>query len=97
MRALAPLAIKIVNSGNSSINQRDFPGTKVLSRCLELLGDVQNRLPIVTFLKCAAPLLGHQLMPYWDEKLKEITQFLRDDFPVNIKFIEQRYVTFFLF
>nr|XP_050863894.1 maestro heat-like repeat-containing protein family member 1 [Vespula vulgaris] len=90
LRALAPLAVKIVNNGNSSINQRDFPGTKILSRCLELLGDVQNRLPIVTFLKCAAPLLGHQLMPYWDEKLKEITHFLRDDFPVNIKFIEQR-------
>ncbi|XP_046813255.1 maestro heat-like repeat-containing protein family member 1 [Vespa crabro] len=90
LRALAPLAVKIVNNGNSSINQRDFPGTKILGRCLELLRDVQNRLPIVTFLKCAAPLLGHQLMPYWDEKLKEITQFLRDDFSVNIKFIEQR-------
>ncbi|XP_015183266.1 PREDICTED: maestro heat-like repeat-containing protein family member 1 [Polistes dominula] len=90
LRALAPLAIKIVNSGNASNNQRDFPGTKVLSRCLELLGDVQNRLPIITFLKAAAPLLGHQLMPYWDEKLNEITHFLKDEFTVNVKLVEQR-------
>ncbi|KAK2577321.1 hypothetical protein KPH14_003451 [Odynerus spinipes] len=90
LRALAPLAIKIVHNGNSSVNQRDFPGTKVLSRCLELLGDAQNRLPIIIFLKSIAPLLGHQLMPYWDEKLQELTHFLRDESTVNIKFIEQR-------
>ncbi|KAI4498116.1 hypothetical protein M0802_006940 [Mischocyttarus mexicanus] len=90
LRALTPLASKIVNNGNSSINQRDFPGTKILSRCLELLGDLQNRLPIVTFLKAAAPLLGHQLMPYWDEKLNQITHFLKDEFSINIRLTEQR-------
>ncbi|KAG7209580.1 hypothetical protein KM043_011242 [Ampulex compressa] len=78
-RALAPLATKIIRNESISSLSRDFPGPKILSRCLELLGEVQNRFAIVTFLKSAAPLFGHQLNPYWNEKLEELTQLVQNE------------------
>ncbi|KAL6261907.1 hypothetical protein P5V15_006990 [Pogonomyrmex californicus] len=79
LRSLSPLATKIICDENSSTNERDFPGTKVLGRCLELLSNPANRIAIVTFLKAAAPLLGHQVKSYWDEKLQELLQELLQD------------------
>ncbi|EZA49279.1 HEAT repeat-containing protein 7A [Ooceraea biroi] len=78
LRSLSPLATKIIRneSMSSSTNERDFPGTKVLGRCLELLSDPINRLPVIHFLKSAAPLVGHRVKPYWDEKLSELSQEL---------------------
>ncbi|KAG5339130.1 MROH1 protein, partial [Acromyrmex heyeri] len=79
LRSLSPLAVKIIRDKNSSTNERDFPGTKVLGRCLELLSNPVNRPAIIAFLKSAAPLIGHQVKPYWDEKLHELSQeFLHD-------------------
>lgn len=79
LRALSPLAAKIISSEISSMPERDFPGTKVLARCLELLGESANRLAAITFLKVAAPLVGHRLKPYWDKKLSEVAQFLQEE------------------
>lgn len=77
LRALSPLTTKIISNEHSA--ERDFPGTKVLGRCLELLSDPVNRLAIVTFLKAAAPLMGHQVKSHWDEKLSELSRFLQDE------------------
>lgn len=74
LRSLTPLTIKIIRNENSSTDERDFPGTKVLGRCLELLSDPANRLAVVMFLRAAAPLVGHRVKPYWDEKLLELSQ-----------------------
>jgi len=74
LRSLSPLATKIIRDKNSSTNERDFPGTKVLGRCLELLSNPINRPAIIAFLKSAAPLIGHQVKSYWDEKLHELSQ-----------------------
>lgn len=74
LRSLTPLAIKIIRNENFLTDKRDFPGTKILGRCLELLNDPANRLAVVAFLKAAAPLIGHQVKPYWDEKLLEFSQ-----------------------
>lgn len=74
LRSLSPLAVKIIRNENSSTNERDFPGTKVLGRCLELLSNPVNRPAVMVFLKSAAPLVGHQVKPYWDEKLHELSQ-----------------------
>ncbi|KAG5305866.1 MROH1 protein, partial [Pseudoatta argentina] len=74
LRSLSPLAVKIIRDKNSSTNERDFPGTKVLGRCLELLSNPVNRPAVIAFLKSAAPLIGHQVKPYWDEKLHELSQ-----------------------
>lgn len=90
LRALSPLAAKIISSEISSMPERDFPGTKVLSKCLELLGDPANRLAAVSFLKIAAPLVGHRLKPYWDKKLSELSQFLQDEQKNIIKYSAQR-------
>jgi len=81
LRSLSPLAIKIIRneSLSSSTNERDFPGTKVLARCLELLCDPINRLPVINFLKSAAPLVGYQVISYWNEKLSELSQELQDE------------------
>jgi len=79
LRSLSPLAAKIIRDENSSTNERDFPGTKVLGRCLELLSNPTNRPAVIAFLKSAAPLLGHQLKSYWDEKLQELSQELSQD------------------
>lgn len=76
LRSLSPLAAKIIRDENSSTNERDFPGTKVLGRCLELLNNPINRTAIVAFLKSIAPLVGHQVKSYWDEKLLEFSQEL---------------------
>ncbi|KYN02585.1 PREDICTED: maestro heat-like repeat-containing protein family member 1 [Cyphomyrmex costatus] len=79
LRSLSPLATRIIRDENSSTNERDFPGTKVLGRCLELLSNPINRPAVIAFLKSAAPLVGHQVKPYWDEKLQELSQeFLHD-------------------
>lgn len=74
LRSLTPLAIKVIHNEDSLTNKRDFPGTKILGRCLELLSDPANQFAVVTFLKAAAPLIGHQVKPYWDEKLSELSQ-----------------------
>lgn len=74
LRSLTPLAIKIIRNENSSTDKRDFRGTKIFGRCLELLSNPANRLAVVTFLKAAAPLIGHRVKSYWDEKLLEISQ-----------------------
>ncbi|KAG5329833.1 MROH1 protein, partial [Acromyrmex charruanus] len=74
LRSLSPLAVKIIRDKNSSTNERDFPDTKVLGRCLELLSNPVNRPAVIAFLKSAAPLIGHQVKPYWDEKLHELSQ-----------------------
>lgn len=79
LRSLTPLATKIIRNENSLTNERDFPGTKVLGRCLELLSDPANRLLVMAFLKSAAPLIGHQLKPWWDEKLSELSQEFSQD------------------
>lgn len=79
LRSLSPLAAKIIRDENSSTNERDFPGTKVLGRCLELLNNPANRSAVVTFLKSIAPLVGHQVKSYWDEKLLELSQELAQD------------------
>jgi len=82
LRSLSPLAIKIIRNeslSSSSSNERDFPGTKVLARCLELLCDPINRLPVINFLKSAAPLVGYQVISYWNEKLSELSQELQDE------------------
>lgn len=71
---MTPLTTKIIRNENSSTDERDFPGTKVLGRCLELLSDPANRLAVVMFLRAAAPLGGHRVKPYWDEKLLELSQ-----------------------
>lgn len=78
LRSLSPLAAKIIRE-NSSTNERDFPGTKVLGRCLELLSNPANRPAVMAFLKSAAPLIGHQVKSYWDEKLQELSQELLQD------------------
>lgn len=79
LRSLAPLAIKIIRNENSTTNERDFPGTKVLGRCLELLSNPVNRSTVIAFLKAAAPLVGHQVKSYWDEKLQELSQEILQD------------------
>ncbi|XP_012526722.2 maestro heat-like repeat-containing protein family member 1 isoform X1 [Monomorium pharaonis] len=76
LNSLTPLAKKIICDENSSTNERDFPGTKVLGRCLELLGNPVNRSAVMAFLKTAAPLVGHQVKSYWDKKLEELLQEL---------------------
>lgn len=76
LRSLSPLAAKIIRDENSSTNERDFPGTKVLGRCLELLSNPANRLAVLAFLKSAAPLVGHRVKSYWDKKLLEFSQEL---------------------
>ncbi|KAL0107180.1 hypothetical protein PUN28_015596 [Cardiocondyla obscurior] len=77
LRSLSPLAGKIIRDENSTTNERDFPGTKVLGRCLELLSNPANRLAVVAFLKSAAPLIGHQVKSYWDLKLEFLQEFLQ--------------------
>lgn len=81
LRSLTPLATKVIRNGSlsSSTNERDFPGTKVLGKCLELLCDPINRLPVINFLKSAAPLIGHRVKPYWDEKLVELSLEIPQD------------------
>lgn len=80
LRALAPLAAKIIRDENNQLaNEKDFQSIKVFGRCLELMAiDERNRLAVVTFLRCAAPLLGHQLKPQWDSKLVELSKFLEE-------------------
>lgn len=79
LRSLSPLAAKIIRDENFSTNERDFPGTKVLGRCLELLNNPANRPTVLVFLKSVAPLVGHQVKSYWDEKLSELSQELLQD------------------
>lgn len=90
LRALSPLAAKIISSEISSMPERDFPGTKVLARCLELLGNPANRFAATIFLRVAAPLVGHRLKPYWDKKLSELAQFLQDEQKSILKNSAQR-------
>lgn len=72
------------------MTERDFPGAKVLGRCLELLSDRSNRLAVVTFLKVLAPLVGHRIKPYWDEKLLELTYFLQEEQKYHVQDSKQR-------
>lgn len=85
LHSLTPLAIKIIHSENTSTDERDFPGTKVLGRCLELLSDPANRFTVVIFLRAVAPLVGHRVKPYWDEKLLELSQECSQNEPKSSK------------
>nr|ACE75349.1 HEAT repeat-containing protein [Glyptapanteles indiensis] len=80
LRALAALVGKVVhqmdNEGSNSF--KEFSGSKVLKRCLELLEEDKNCLAVVSFLKSAAPLLGHQLKPEWDIALGRISSLLEE-------------------
>lgn len=77
LRALSALAVKIIRGDGSSTNlQKEFSGTKILARCIELLDDEKNRLGVVAFLRSSAPLMGHRLKPEWDAKLLEMTKML---------------------
>ncbi|XP_058805829.1 maestro heat-like repeat-containing protein family member 1 [Phymastichus coffea] len=79
LRALSPLAVKIIRDENNLSNEKDFQSIKVFGRCLELLEDDKKRLAVVTFLRCAAPLLGYQLKPQWDTKLLKLSKFLEQN------------------
>ncbi|KMQ97699.1 heat repeat-containing protein 7a [Lasius niger] len=85
LHSLTPLATKIIHSENTSTDERDFPGTKVLGRCLELLSDPANRFTVVIFLRAVAPLVGHRVKPYWDEKLLELSQECSQNEPKSPK------------
>ena len=77
LRALSALAVKIIRGEGASTNlQKEFSGTKILARCIELLDEEKNRPGIVAFLRSSAPLMGHRLKPEWDAKLLEITRTL---------------------
>ncbi|XP_011301504.1 maestro heat-like repeat-containing protein family member 1 [Fopius arisanus] len=78
LRSLSALAVKIIraDSGNPF---KEFSGTKILAKCLELCGDEKNRLAVVIFLRSSAPLLGHQLKPEWDGRLLDISRLLEDE------------------
>ncbi|CAD6243793.1 GSCOCG00013142001-RA-CDS [Cotesia congregata] len=80
LRGLAALVGKVVhqmdNEGSNSF--KEFSGSKVLKRCLELLDDDKNCLAVVSFLKSAAPLFGHQLKPEWDISLGKISSILEE-------------------
>lgn len=73
---MSPLAVKIIRDDGNTENEKDFQSIKVLGRCLELLDVDKNRIPVVTFLRCGAPLFGHQLKSHWDVKLAELSKFL---------------------
>lgn len=75
-RALSPLAVKIIRDENNVATEKDFQSIKVFGRCLELMEDQGNRPAVITFLRCAAPLFGHQLKSQWDSKLQELSKFL---------------------
>lgn len=89
MRALSPLAVKVIRDENINIVQKDFPSIKVLSRCLELLEDKKNRIAVLNFLRSASPLLGHMLKPKWDTKIQELMEILEED--VTSVFSLERY------
>ncbi|XP_008560336.1 maestro heat-like repeat-containing protein family member 1 [Microplitis demolitor] len=80
LRGLAALVVKVVhqtdNEGGNSF--KEFSGSKVIKRCLELLEVEKNRLAVVGFLKAAAPLFGHQLKPEWDITLTKVSVMLED-------------------
>lgn len=80
LRGLAALVGKVVhqmdNEGSNSF--KEFSGPKVLKRCLELLEDDKNCMAVVSFLKSAAPLFGHQLKPEWDISLGKISSLLEE-------------------
>lgn len=76
MRALSPLAVKIIRDEDNVATEKDFQSIKVFGRCLELMEEERNRPAIITFLRCAAPLFGHQLKSQWDTKLQELSKFL---------------------
>lgn len=87
LRALSPLAGKVIRDENINIVQKDFPSIKVLCRCLELLEDKKNRIAVLNFLRCASPLIGHMLKPKWDVKLQELMEILEEEVtsPVSIE------------
>lgn len=78
LRSLSALAVKIIraDSGNPF---KEFSGTKILARCIELCGEEKNRIAVVIFLRSSAPLLGHQLKPDWDGRLLDISRLLEDE------------------
>ncbi|XP_063985336.1 maestro heat-like repeat-containing protein family member 1 [Diachasmimorpha longicaudata] len=78
LRSLSALAVKIIraDTGNTF---KEFSGTKILAKCLELCGEEKNRLAVVIFLRSSAPLLGHQLKPEWDGRLLDISRLLEDE------------------
>ncbi|XP_043485318.1 maestro heat-like repeat-containing protein family member 1 [Leptopilina heterotoma] len=87
LRALSPLAGKVIRDENINIVQKDFPSIKVLCRCLELLEDKKNRVAVLNFLRCASPLIGHMLKSKWDVKLQELMEILEEEVtsPVSIE------------
>ncbi|KAK0166476.1 hypothetical protein PV328_004896 [Microctonus aethiopoides] len=85
LRALSVLAVKIIRNENCGNILKEFSGTKVLARCLELLAEEKNRLAVVIFLRTSAPLFGHQLKPEWDVSLLTILKMLEEDEEQNPK------------
>lgn len=74
LRSLSVLAAKIIRANNFEHSCKDFSGTKVLARCLELMNHEKNRLSVIIFLRSSVSLLGHQLKPEWDARLLEISK-----------------------
>ncbi|XP_034951758.1 maestro heat-like repeat-containing protein family member 1 [Chelonus insularis] len=79
LRALTVLAIKIMHSEGSESSSntfKEFSGTKILARCLELSGIEKNRLAVINFLRSSASLFGHQLKPEWNKRLLDLSKIL---------------------
>ena len=90
LRALSPLAMKVISDGSNTNSQKEFTSIKVLGRCLELLGVEKNRIAVINFLRCAAPLLGHQLKPQWDTRLRELAQIVEEEHQNGLTFTVER-------
>ncbi|XP_024939150.1 maestro heat-like repeat-containing protein family member 1 isoform X2 [Cephus cinctus] len=90
VRALSPLATKLIRKRETTEIENNFPRAKVMVRCFELLGEEKNRISVVALLRCAAPLLGTQLKELWDKRLLEVTNLLEAEQDNNSLNVPQR-------
>ncbi|XP_048515831.1 maestro heat-like repeat-containing protein family member 1 isoform X2 [Athalia rosae] len=83
LRALTPMAAKIIRDEHCEALKKEFHGPVILGKCLELLSDVQNHIPVLTFLRFSALLIGPNLERLWEKKLHAIIFRLQNK-PDNI-------------
>lgn len=79
MRALTTMAVRVIQDEQNETLRKDFHGSVILGKCLELLSDSQNHITVLTFLSCTAPLIGSHLENLWDPKLKKIINMMHNE------------------
>ncbi|XP_046485809.1 maestro heat-like repeat-containing protein family member 1 isoform X1 [Neodiprion pinetum] len=82
-RALTSMAVKIIQDEQYEELRNNFHASLVFGKSLELLGDHQNHVAVLSFLRSTAPLIGSRLEKLWDPKLTKVINKLQNDPAAN--------------